>query len=373
MVDTQSGDEYDSSDGWSTVSESLLGSDGPVETASFPQFERLPIELRLYFWELFCLEYTSSTLTLEFIVYPLLENAQDLENVQYYTVYNTEHLRYSTRAIRTALAVCHECRYIVTRTLTDTLTFRTSRNHSMEGLVRFRRDRDIVFLRDFTTPRDTHVLYHLPNFAECVEKVAIKRRSISRTGGRLLDFLTNLSTLSNVFIRCTAASSRFDTESLKWFTSTSCHQKRNPLGREETIYCWPKQDKESEIPDIPTEYRLFSITISLYGWKMCPMVTFKGRHGIENYDRLVNMELDFERESGSDSEESGNLYHSFTSSEVSATFTEIRRRRRREKVQKRARAVKLQIEARRAQRRAAWKVRWEEQQLGLLEAELGRL
>ena len=213
----------DSSYDWSTVSEESAssipspprevlpdiddspspnhGSNGQVEAVSFPQFKRLSEDLQLYIWEAFCLEYIAHPLALEFIV------QATPENVQYHTVYDTEYLRYSTQGIRKILAVCHDCRAIVTRTLTDTLTFRASKNHSLEGVVRFRPGRDLVFLSDFAPIRGTQVLYHLPNFAKCVQNVAAVRRSIKRTDGRCLSFLASLSNLGNVYV-CRIAISR---------------------------------------------------------------------------------------------------------------------------------------------------------------------
>ncbi|KAH6675830.1 hypothetical protein B0J14DRAFT_372929 [Halenospora varia] len=216
----QSGYRYDSSDDWSTVSGdsespipkqhlsfltnlsdssfSLDGSNEKTKAFSFPKFQCLPQELRIYIWELICPEFTTATQTLEFIVQAMPNNAP------YHTVYDAASLRDSTRRIRRVLAVHRESRAIATQRLTNTLTFRASRDPSIEGLVRYNQGKDLVFLKDFAPLRSsdgaiTPVLYHLPNFAECVQNVAVERHSIDKADRRCATFLANLIKLKKVF------------------------------------------------------------------------------------------------------------------------------------------------------------------------------
>lgn len=120
------------------------------------------------------------------------------------------------------------------------------------------------------------VLYHLPNFAGCIQNVAVERRSIDKADRRCATFLANLSKLKKVFYCQTAISGgRLKTSSWKWFTSNSCHQRRKYFGNETSIYCWPKPDGELEIANIPRKVERCALMLNQYAerhkWKLLPM------------------------------------------------------------------------------------------------------
>jgi hypothetical protein len=365
---------------------SVDGSDEKTKAFSFPKFQCLPRELRIYIWELICPEFATATQTLEFIVQAMPNNTL------YYTVYDAASLRYSTRRTRRVLAVHRESRAIATQTLTDTLTFRASRDPSIEGLVRFKQGRDLIFLKEFAPLRGptTPVLYHLPNFAGCVQNVAVERRSIDKADRRCATFLAELSKLKKVFYCQTASSGvRLKTSSWKWFTSNACHQKRRYFGNRTSIYCWPKLDREPEIANIPRKVERCALTLNryaeIYEWKLLPMVAFKGQHGVRQYEQLVITELDHGAESGSHTNEydSSHSSYSYSTTYSEASTSSLRRSpaaEQRWRHERRLRwwladqqAEQRRVEARRAERRAAWRERRAAQQALLVERLLASL
>ena len=129
--------------------------------------------------------------------------------------------------------------------------------------------------------------------------------------------------------------------------STSCYQRRRDFGREISIYCWPKLNRESEIPDTPIrmERRLLTATAKAAArdWNILPMVIFEGLSGIEDYNLILNTELDPETDFSTHSDTAGNS-DSYASTRASYS-TRVGRRWRRERRWKRT--VEQQAEQRR--------------------------
>lgn len=338
------------------------------ETAfSFTKFQDLPRELRIDIWELICPEFTTATQILEFRVQAMPNNAP------YYTVYDTASLMDSTKKIRKVLAVHRESRAIVTQRLTGTLTFRASRDPSIEGLVRFNQGRDLIYLKDFAPLSSngaiTLVLYHLPDFAGCVQNVVVNRRSIDENDRRCATFLTNLIKLEKVFYCQTAVSNTpLYTLSWKWFTSSSCYQRRRWSGDETSIYCWPKLDTGLYIENMPRDVahcaRILNDYAQTHGWKLLPMVVFKGEYGMEDYSKLVTKELDHGAKLDSFIDKSASSYGrgSSLTSALPLSSTEVKGRQRREMLlrqwQEKQESEPQRAEARRAERLAAWAERY---------------
>ena len=172
-------DEQDASDGstWNLDAandffddEALEASDselGDSELHSFPQFLRLPIELRQRVWEFFCPDLAARSRCFEFIYWfdSPLASFFPQEGPAILSQYGP---------VRAALLTHHESRAMTLRILPDRLVL----TESGRSILRFNKNKDIVSLllrcRPMEPPEPGRTFTGLPGFADVIQNLAIE-------------------------------------------------------------------------------------------------------------------------------------------------------------------------------------------------------
>ncbi|KAM7196879.1 hypothetical protein V8F20_006846 [Naviculisporaceae sp. PSN 640] len=140
-------DEGDESDGGSESSDSEDSMDGYLnrmersespELHFFPQFKRLPIELRYRIWELFCPEILADRRVYPFCVRVVQHRISGERSTH---ISPDIHLDLMTESSRTVLAVHRESRELARRVFPDTLPF-------PGGTLRFNKAKDVILMNE---------------------------------------------------------------------------------------------------------------------------------------------------------------------------------------------------------------------------------
>ncbi|KAK7757384.1 hypothetical protein SLS62_000396 [Diatrype stigma] len=247
----------------------------------FPQFCRLPIELRQRVWEFFDLDLRAPARVFDVhVVGDCLWPSGTLEQ--------------QTEPARTLLEVHRESRQMGLKFYPDTLPIL-----NRKGFMRYHKDRDIIFLgwmtdsMDWESSRWENIagdLKHVKNLAFEVKPDI-----------HLIDIFGDLpfhhfASLQKVY-PCWDA---FDlhARNLKWCVSDMVHvfhvetEEQEPgLGEDmEAVYCWPNLEKHPEYAEkeIPKDIRLSRSTNGAgeKGVELWPMVLFSSYDGARRYHRL---------------------------------------------------------------------------------------
>ncbi|OIW22909.1 hypothetical protein CONLIGDRAFT_143996 [Coniochaeta ligniaria NRRL 30616] len=234
--DDESDDDNPRPDWQPPLSPLPLESDYVRAPSSFPQFMRLPAELRHHIWSLFCPDLVEKSRVFEFSVvdHPTTLDLRYMEEGSF--------LQQQTAPARAVLATHRESRALALRTLPDTVPFRRG-----NGVVRFNKDKDVVYL-------NTSGGGELPSdITESVNYLAIRSdawpvASLAETassGDYIRMFLRRLPNLKAVYLHMDA----FDCEpeELPWLKAdklNSYHYQTFEivpgLGEDlDFIYCWP--------------------------------------------------------------------------------------------------------------------------------------
>ncbi|RYO87386.1 hypothetical protein DL764_008866 [Monosporascus ibericus] len=271
----ESGDEYDDDDGMSTESR-----DG--YHVSFPQFCRLPIELRQRVWELFD---------------PDLRAAVRIFDVQSLGIklWPTATLFQQTEPARTILEVHRESRQLALKFYPDKLPIMNG-----NGTLRYHKAKDIIALSCIS---------------ECLEwgsggwgVIADDLRDVERLAFHIsLQFIPVLHRFQQLPFHhfkslktaytCWGAE-ELHSRNLKWCVSDSVQtfylkteEEDIGVGEDyEMIYCWPDLESHPEYAEkeVPECLRLdrFANNGEGPGFEICPMVVFSFDSGVQRYDRL---------------------------------------------------------------------------------------
>ncbi|KAL6852353.1 hypothetical protein ACO1O0_006896 [Amphichorda felina] len=300
------------SDGYKSVCED--------ESASFPQFNRLPPELRCRIWEMYCPELVMRSRLLDFEIggkppsRPTLHPPVDPSD---YVVYQGPSLKASTRRIRKVLAVHRESHALVTGVLPDTLAFRWASSQPTlgprratalgtgvtlgTGVVRFHKEHDIVLFAGlpFWSERweNQSTQMSLEGFADKIQNVAFfarRRLGFEETQDCRMT-LDNLPHLKNVFY-CNSCDTH-TIDDMRWLAQPSCLE-RTVWRVDEymgiftpELYCWPDPAKSSEwrVPRrVARVVQLLAPHAAEAGWKLLPMLYFEGKEDMAMRDEIVN-------------------------------------------------------------------------------------
>lgn len=287
------------------------------ESTSFPQFTRLPPELRCHIWELYCPDLTMSARLLDFQVGRKLgTNLDSPVEPSDFVVYEGPSLNTSTRRIRKVLAVHNESRALALSALPDTLTFRWTTDRKAflmlqqpgddiplhTGIVRFRKERDIVLFGGLPLWEERWenkpTKMSLDGFADHVQNAAFFARTRLRVE-EVQDCcmtLDNLPNLKNVFYCNSCHALKY--EHMRWVTKPSCRERT--IGRVDAmgtltmpeLYCWldPDETLDWRAPRRLTRLvRMLAPHAAEAGWKLLPMLYFGGKSQIERRDSIVEI------------------------------------------------------------------------------------
>lgn len=243
--------------------------DNICEQQSFPQFARLPVELRLRVWQHLCVELNCGPSGRVFPVKLVLEG--DVP----YSIQPTDDLKNQTALARAVLATNREARDEALKFFPDTFTISNG-----SGLVRFTAKRDIVLLDGtFNAPwmRDSWN-FHIDGFSDQIVNLALGTDYMSfrlMYFGRTIDDIVHttwfLLLFLNPFRRLDTLyycwdDEREDEHLKQWCASDLVHRyhflpdRESASGNEleQTIYCWlDTRCEASQRPD-SMENQLFT-------------------------------------------------------------------------------------------------------------------
>lgn len=292
-------------------------SDEDVEDPSFPQFNRLPADVRLCVWEHYCPELTAPLRILEFDVAWKHGSMASLDNSM---VFDGWSLKGSTRRIRKLLAVSGESRALVERALPDTICFsghpQTLRSlypkmaagsHPViTGTVRYRKETDIILLQSpiddidgFLRDDPDQGMFSVTGFADTVHNLGVDLAGYMASDSRRWVPLLkrNFPALRILFhsINCRSFPPRY----MKWclphrahhYTHTSISNYRGPPRVFRILYCWPTAETaaKGKIPRrITKRIRPLEELAAKRSWKFLPIANFdvNGKTGV--YNNIVN-------------------------------------------------------------------------------------
>ncbi|KAI3542604.1 hypothetical protein CSPX01_06809 [Colletotrichum filicis] len=294
----------------------------------FPEFRRLPIELRHRIWQYFCPDLDPS---------PRVFSFQVLPNPRQDTIWESTTLENQIAAVDAMLRVHHESRDIALKAFPDTLAIREGRR-----IVRFNKERDVVHLNGVKRVWDHNL--KVPGFSENIMNMAMDGSNLDANELRLLLAFPNLKNLFDFQWH----NDRRIPHRLRWCASDLIHNyeiqqlRRNvDIGEDlHFVYCWPdltqpqnrdfalkKNLSKNEIwIDLFTELfdmveegslhlksgeaeRLEEVSywpMQCFGWDAADRFdAFRAKHGVADGDKPAadGSEDDKEEESGDDSEE----------------------------------------------------------------------
>ncbi|KAG5958185.1 hypothetical protein E4U58_005466 [Claviceps cyperi] len=258
----------------------------------FPQFVRLPPELRHQIWCFYCPDLSAKPRVLTFKLEP---RSTVLGRPDQYRVTNHSTLAYQTKNLRAMLATHRESRSIAVGKYPDELAMDvvgrlpdefTMDAGSGKAIVRFRKETDVISLMDFETDRD----YFLPDFSNKIENLAVKPMREVTTQ----DFVWNndavveaipaikamFPNLKRLLSHCPAV---FGPRIImEWCTTDQVHacmvemdRPRNRLGEDtKTLFCWPDSDVHPSYT-VSTAPRLCSLEkMNELGVEIWPIVEY---------------------------------------------------------------------------------------------------
>ncbi|KAL2260851.1 hypothetical protein VTK26DRAFT_5033 [Humicola hyalothermophila] len=268
-----------------------------LELEFFPQFKRLPFELRRQIWEFFCPDLTAKSRVLEF---QLLRQYGANDNPSRIMIWEGPFIEQQTRAARIMTAVHQESRQLVLEAFPDLLAIPQSKQ-----LIRFNAKSDIVFLRDFD-----RVLGHegkfprIPGFCEHIHQLAIESTGLNEERGPLFTrALSAFERLQRVYYATVPADHK--PAHLRWCASPLARryffitsEERSGLGEDaDHLFCWPDVEKhqsftEDEIPLGGMGQDLAKVGVNVKavqssGLEIWPMVEFLWESGIRRFDSLL--------------------------------------------------------------------------------------
>lgn len=237
-----SGDEVSSADGNSSDGDGSFLRPESRELHFFPQFKRLPIEIRQRIWEFFCPDLTDKSRVFWLRCMPKGSSKAKLTA----QICEGPVIEQQTRPARTMLAVHSESRRLALRVFPDFLSIRG-------GIVRFNAARDVVYLDSIdATLREAQVMPELPHFTEHIRHLAVDHFDLSTSFAQeseaspLFAAFKNLKTL--YYLRDSAD---HKPEHLDWCTSNLVRryqvvtfEEQPGLGEDsQYLFCWPDVEK----------------------------------------------------------------------------------------------------------------------------------
>ncbi|KAH6994656.1 hypothetical protein EDB82DRAFT_198743 [Fusarium venenatum] len=280
----------------------------------FPQFCRLPIELRHRIWELFCPELRARYRVLDFVISWGTTRHPESDSAVVWTVRDGLALEDQTKHLRAVFAVHRESRAFAKNAFPNSLSIDAG---SGDATVPFNQKSDVVLVNGLTHPGGKQI-FHLPGFASEVKNLALG-------GPDILDNLRNINTikllkdfsqLESFYV--SVSSTDCQRSSLQWCTSdlvnhyrTETYEKQPGLGEDlQFLWCWPDLERHPDFAkyqinrdtwdDLPDPLGSILETRGIKAW---PMVAFEYERGMRRFELLQTLGPDFGDDSDSSDEE----------------------------------------------------------------------
>ena len=260
----------------------------------FPQFRRLPYELRCRVWAFFCPELTAKSCVYWFHLQQCRIKSDGARGL---VAFEGPFLEQQTRPARAMLAVHHESRQLALKAFPDTLSF------GSEGILRLNSARDVVFLGSAEAVMlDLEAMPPLPGLSEHVRHLAVEPallRDLDSRSSALFEAFENLKT-----VYYTTSPTEHRRRHLRWCTSdlvrrysVTTFEEQSGLGEDgHHVYCWPDLENHREFAEahiplgaLAEDLRGDGIDIkgaSFRGVAIWPMVQFS-RDDLDHFDNLL--------------------------------------------------------------------------------------
>ncbi|KAI8947574.1 hypothetical protein F4801DRAFT_560265 [Xylaria longipes] len=281
------------------------------EHFSFPQFSRLPPELRTMIWEILDPDLKSKARVMDFIA---IENSRADGD---FGLWEPATLAQQTAPARVLLATHRESRHIALRYYPDVIQLRRG-----QGEVRFNSANDIILLR---LPRDLHVPADLGRWCSKIKYLAFDNGLESYPTPRHLPALDHPPQGLETIFYCFQAST-LGKRMLEWSVSESSRQfyvetfEEEPgLGEDyKALYCWPDTSLHTDFLDrVGFDYMLnFPAMPSIGSIPVWPMAQYSFDDGLVLHQKAKRYyERNVGRENGSASPLESSEGESFYESE----------------------------------------------------------
>jgi hypothetical protein len=268
---------------------------------SFPQFVRLPLELRQRVWELFCPDLESRVTRVVPLNLTATYPGKGASPYWNFTDVNVT-LQDQTRLVRAVSAVHHESRAFVLRRFPDKLPI--TYGFGAEAYVRFNGDKDILALQ-FTEPRDAlDVIVDDPSISKnheikWVRRIAFGNCWLHQDVSTMRSVLAKFPQVETVFFWVHLADATFNA---RWAASPFAKRYYQQISEEidgfqhdlDFIFCWPDFANHPDfakyhiIPDFRDSVDEVSLELfDSQGVTLAPMLSFDLSEDIEEYERLL--------------------------------------------------------------------------------------
>ncbi|QPC71973.1 hypothetical protein HYE68_002725 [Fusarium pseudograminearum] len=280
----------------------------------FPQFCRLPIELRHRIWELFCPELCARYRVLDFNISWGTARHPESDSAFVWTVREGLALEDQTKNLRTVFAVHQESRAFATNAFPNTLGIESGAG---DAIVPFNQKSDVVLVNGLSCPNG-RLIFHLPDFASEVKNLALGGPAImdNLNDSNMLTILNEFTQLESFYVN--VSSMDCQKSSLQWCTSdlvnhyrTETYERQPGLGEDlQFLWCWPDLERH---PDF-AKYQInrdtwdnlpdrLAASLEKRGIKAWPMVAFEFESGLRRFELLQTLGPDFGDDSDSSEEE----------------------------------------------------------------------
>ncbi|KAL2131511.1 hypothetical protein VTI74DRAFT_4932 [Chaetomium olivicolor] len=285
----------------------------------FPQFKRLPVELRHRIWEFFCPDLAVKSRVYWFQMVLHRRHWSSGRQEVSPQIYPGPLLEQQTRAARVMMAVHQESRELALKAFPDTLTL------ADKGQIRFHAQRDLVHVESTETVfLELDRLPSIRGFSKQVRNLVVEPGVLTDLESRSSALFDGFRNLQNVYYLITTPADH-KPQNLRWCTSDKVKhyhfttwEEQPGLGEDaQHMYCWPDLNKhlafaEAEIPlkELCEEllHQGFDFRgASFNGKKIWPLVQFLWESDVDRYQELAawDGEAELEWESASEMEDDG--------------------------------------------------------------------
>ncbi|KAI1008899.1 hypothetical protein LB504_001308 [Fusarium proliferatum] len=281
---------------------------------SFPQFGRLPSELRNTIWELYCPELCARHRVLDFQISYGTALHPDAASSFVWTVRDGIALSDQTKNLRAVFAVHKVSRALATNAFPDSLSIDAG---SGDATVRFNRNSDVVLMNGLSCPPG-RMVFHLPGFAGEVKNFALGGPNIldDLSGPGVPALLRQFTQLECFYVNVSSTDCQKST--LGWCTSdlinryqTQTYEKQPGLGEDlQFLWCWPDLQRHPDFARFQIDRDTWDnlpdplgSELEQRGLKAWPMVAFEYERGLRRFELLQTLGPDLGDDTSDEDEE----------------------------------------------------------------------
>ncbi|KAG5975681.1 hypothetical protein E4U56_003346 [Claviceps arundinis] len=272
--------------------ESSRSRNGDTAPGAFPQFMRLPPELRRQIWHSYCPDLSAKARVLPFMEFP---SSSTVDTQSDYSESSLQLLAYGdlaeqTKELRAVLSTHSESRSIAVRKYPEELVLNKLDSDSGAGIFRFRKETDVMFLSKVVMWEDDSI----SEFAIEIENLAVggvvdysterfQDETLLQAVPEIKSLFPNLKRLYSPRQAVQAPTERKDIE--KWCVAEHVHSYMIDSDDQTTMFYWPDLDAHadfarSSVPKLCSLEEMKEAGVELWpmvevrSWK--PMLTLDG-------------------------------------------------------------------------------------------------